>query len=151
MRDREESLRKEQAKKKKCTEDENRKRKRATNKEYTLVTVFFVLIFLSLIGYLIYFNTVKSEDFINSPYNSRQDTFSDRVIRGDITSSEGDILATTTVYEDGSEQRYYPYENMFAHVVGYDAHGKSGLESEANFQLLSSHSYFPEQIKNQLY
>ena len=49
---------------------------------YTCVSVFFVAIFMGLIGYLIYFNTVKSDDFINSPYNTRQDTFSDRVVRG---------------------------------------------------------------------
>lgn len=42
----------------------------------------FVLIFVSMIGYLIHFNYAKSDDFINSPYNTRQDTFSDRVVRG---------------------------------------------------------------------
>ena len=41
---------------------------------------------MGLIGYLIYFNTIKSDDFINSPYNTRQDTFADRVVRGKIMS-----------------------------------------------------------------
>ena len=100
-----------------------------------------MLIFISLIGYVIYFNAAKSETFINSPYNTRQDTFSDRVIRGQILSSDGEILAKTDVYEDGTEDRIYPYANIFAHVIGYDTNGKSGLESEANFQLLSSHAF----------
>ena len=98
---------------------------------------------------MIYFNVAVSEDFINSPYNTRQDTFSDRVIRGNIQSSDGEILATTNVYDDGTEVRSYPYANMFAHVVGYDSNGKSGLESEANFQLLSSHEFFLDQMKNE--
>ena len=109
--------------------------------------MFFILIFVSLIGYLIYFDAVKSDDFINSPYNTRQDTFSDRVVRGNIQSSDGEILAQTDVSEDGTEQRNYPYANIFAHAVGYDTNGKSGLESEANFQLLTSHSFFLEQMK----
>ena len=59
---------------------------------------------MGLIGYLIYFNTVKSDDFINSPYNTRQDTFSDRVVRGSILSSDGEVLAQTNVSEDGTEE-----------------------------------------------
>ena len=119
------------------------------NLEYTFVSCFFVLIFVSMIGYLIYFNAVKSEDFINSPYNTRQDTFSDRVVRGKIMSADGEVLAQTNVYEDGTEERTYPYANIFAHVVGYDTNGKSGLESEANFQLLTSHEFFLNQMKNE--
>lgn len=104
---------------------------------------------MGLIGYLIYFNTIKSDDFINSPYNTRQDTFADRVVRGKIMSSDGEVLAQTNVSEDGTEERSYPYNNIFAHVVGYDTNGKSGLESEANFQLLSSHEFFLNQIRNE--
>ena len=116
-------------------------KRRPRNREYTLVSCFFVLIFVSMIGYLVYFNYAKSDDFINSPYNTRQDTFSDRVVRGKIISADEQVLAQTNVYEDGTEERTYPYANMFAHVVGYDTNGKSGLESEANFQLLTSHAY----------
>lgn len=132
----------------KAIEKEERKRRRAKNKPYTIVSYMFVAIFVSLIGYLIYFNAIKSEEFINSPYNTRQDTFADRVVRGSIVSADGEILAKTDVYEDGTEDRIYPYSNVFAHVVGYDTKGKSGLESEANFQLLSSHAFFLEQMKN---
>ena len=125
------------------------RRRKVRNREYTFVSWFFMAIFVSLIGYLIYYNGVKSEDFINSPYNTRQDTFSDRVIRGKIISSDGEVLAQTNVYDDGTEERVYPYSNIFAHVVGFDSNGKSGLESEANFSLLSSHQFFVDQMKNE--
>ena len=138
-----------EAKRVKALEKEERKKKRAKNKPYTIVSYMFVAMFVSLIGYMVYFNAIKSEEFINSPYNTRQDTFADRVIRGDIKSSDGEVLATTEVYEDGTENRYYPFGNMFAHVIGYDTKGKSGLESEANFQLLTSHAFFLEQLKNE--
>lgn len=125
------------------------KRRRRRNKGYTGVSIFFIAIFMGLIAYLIYFNALKSDDFINSPYNTRQDTFSDRVVRGKILSSDGEVLAQTNVSEDGTETRSYPYSNIFAHVIGYDSNGKSGLESEANFQLLSSHEFFLNQIRNE--
>lgn len=149
MKDIEKKRRKELLREQKQLDRAAAKRKKARNREYTFVSYFFVLIFVSLIGYVIYFNSVKSEDFINSPYNTRQDTFSDRVIRGTIQSSDGEILAKTDVYEDGTENRIYPYSNIFSHVIGYDTHGKSGLESEANFQLLTSHAFFLEQMKNE--
>lgn len=150
MRDIEKKQRRELELEEKRRRKELNKRKRARNKEYTLVSWFFVLIFLAMIVHLIHFDAVESEEFINSPYNTRQDTFSDRVVRGSILSADGQVLARTDVYEDGSENRVYPYSNIFAHVVGYASNGKSGLESEANFQLLSSHEYFVDQMKNQL-
>lgn len=149
MRRSEKKRLKELEKEQRLREREFARLRRRRNKEYTFVSVFFVLIFVSMIGYIIYFNAVKSEDFINSPYNTRQDTFSDRVIRGTIRSSDGEILAQTDVDEDGTEHRNYPYSNIFAHAVGYDTNGKSGLESEANFQLLTSHAFFLEQMKNE--
>ena len=97
-------------------------------------------------GYIVYFNVVKSEKIINSPYNTRQDTFSDRVVRGSILDRNGEVLAKTEVAEDGSEMRTYPYGEVFAHVVGYDVNGKSGLESAENFDLLTSNAFFVERI-----
>lgn len=149
MRDAEKKQRREFEQERKRAEREISKKRRARNREYTFVSWFFVAVFMAMIGYLVYFNVVKSEDFINSPYNTRQDTFSDRVVRGQILSSEGEILAKTDVYDDGTEDRIYPYANIFSHVIGYDSNGKSGLESEANFQLLTSHEFFLNQMKNE--
>ncbi len=141
-------LAREQSREEKAREKEERKRRGARNRSYSIISYMFVILFVALACWIVYFNVFRSDEFINSPYNTRQDTFADRYIRGDIKSADGEILATTQVYEDGSEERYYPYANVFAHVVGYASNGKSGLESEANFQLLSSHSFFLEQIVN---
>jgi len=122
--------------------DENR----IKNKEYFRITYMFAAVFACMILFFVYFNTFKSEDVINSPYNSRQDTFADRVIRGEIYSADGELLAVTDTDEDGVEIRRYPYSNMFAHVIGYDTHGKTGVESIANFHLLTSHAFFGERV-----
>lgn len=102
-----------------------------------------------MMGYLGYFNAVKSKDVINSPYNQRQDLMADRVIRGKILDKDGEVLAETVTDEDGNEIRNYPYGEMIAHVVGYSVHGKSGLESQNNFDLLTSNSFFLEKISNE--
>lgn len=125
------------------------KRRHSKNREFTIISYFFVAIFVSLIGYLVYFTAFRSEDFINSPYNTRQDSFADQVIRGQILSADGQVLARTDVDAEGNETRVYPYGNVFSHVVGYATQGKSGLETEANFELLTSHAFFLEQLRNQ--
>lgn len=119
---------------------------KAKNREFAIITYLFVGMFILMMGYFAYFQTFKSEDFINSPYNTRQNIFTEHVVRGEILSADGKILAQTVVGEDGSETRHYPYGNMFAHAVGYDSNGKSGIESFGNFSLLRSHAFFLEQV-----
>ncbi len=118
------------------------------NREFAVIAYLFVGLFLILIGYFAYFQVYKSEDFINSPYNTRQNTFAEHVVRGEILSSDRKVLAQTLVGEDGGETRYYPYGSMFAHAVGYDSNGRSGIESFGNFTLLRSHAFFLEQVIN---
>lgn len=104
----------------------------------------FVGLFLVMMGYLCYFNVVKSRDMIRNSHNARLDSLAERVVRGKILDKNGKVLAQTTTSEDGTETREYPYGNMFAHVVGYSDKGKSGLESEMNFELLTSNAFFLE-------
>ena len=99
-----------------------------------------------MMGYLVYFNVAKSRDIIRSPYNARLDSYADRVVRGKILDKTGKILAETEVAQDGTETRKYPYGRMFAHVVGYSEKGKSGLETQANFELLTSNAFFLEKL-----
>ena len=117
------------------------KEKRARNKEFARVTYFFVALFLVMMGYIVYFQVKESRDVIRSPYNARQDSYADRVVRGDITDRNGKVLAHSEVQPDGTEVRQYPYGSDFAHVVGYSSQGKSGLESEMNFELLTSNAF----------
>ena len=103
-----------------------------------------------MIGYFVYFQTMVSSNVITSPYNKRQDTFADRVVRGSIITSDGMVIASTNVAPDGTETRVYPYDDLFAHAAGYASHGKTGIELLANYQLLSSHAYFLERFVNEV-
>lgn len=106
--------------------------------------------FVGLIGYFLYFQFVKSDEFINSPYNSLQDLFSKNVVRGEIQTKDGHVIARTNVSSDASETREYPDGRVFAHVAGFAVNGKAGLEKQENFSLLRSHEFFLDQIVNDI-
>ena len=136
-------------------EGENRQQaaktaRRHRNREYAVVTYFFLIVFVGLIGYFLYFQFVKSDEFINSPYNSLQDLFSKNVVRGEIQTKDGHVIARTNVSSDASETREYPDGRMFAHVAGFAVNGKAGLEKQENFSLLRSHEFFLDQIVNDI-
>ncbi len=110
-----------------------------------------MILFIALMGYLVYFTIARADTFVNSPYNQRQDAFAQKVVRGNITDRSGNIIAQTDVAEDGTETRTYPYGSLFAHVIGYSDPelGKTGLESVENFELLTSNAFFVEKIQNE--
>ena len=128
----------------------SRKSKKPKNQEMLYVAYTFLGIFLCLIGYFVYFQMVVSSNVITSPYNKRQDTFADRVVRGELLADDGTVIAMTKVSADGTEKRVYPQGDLFAHASGYASHGKSGLELLANYQLLTSHAYFLERFVNEV-
>lgn len=121
-----------------------------SNQSILVITYVLVGLFVCMMGYFGYFLQVQSENVINNSYNARLDSFSDRIVRGALLSSDGQILAKTEVKEDGTEVRRYPYDALFAHVAGYSDHGKVGLEALANFYLLSSHVNLVEKTVNEL-
>lgn len=96
-----------------------------------------------------YFNVTQKETYLSDSHNTRQKDYAEKVIRGSIISSDGVELARTDVDEEGNETRVYPYDNLFAHVVGYLSKGSSGLEATENYQLLESHANPLEQLKNE--
>ena len=133
----EEFLRREEEK------DANNQRK---NRPVIVITYVMVAVFMCLVVYVIYFMQMKAETTIANTRNVRQDTFSDRVIRGNVVTSDGEIIAETVIDEEGKETRHYPYGSMFAHAVGYDTHGRSGLELSGNFYMLRSHTNIVEKV-----
>lgn len=117
--------------------------------ELSIAAWIFVFLFALLIGRVIFLNVFEAEDLRNNINNTKADSNSENVIRGDIRTLDGTVLATTLVDENGNQTRSYPYDNIFAHVVGYASNGKSGLEAEENYALMTSHSSLLQQIRAQ--
>ena len=120
------------------------------NRPILVMTYAMVAVFVCLIGSIIYFTSFRAEIVIANSRNLRQDSFADVVERGDIITSDGVVIATSTTDEEGNTYRSYPYSNMFAHVVGYESRGKSGLELAGNFYMLRSHINIIERVYKEL-
>ena len=135
-------------KEEKTSKDKKKKKleKKESNLEYNVVTYLFFGIFLAMIAYFVYFLAVESESFINNEYNGLQTLFEEDVVKGEIVTSDGYVIAETVTDEEGNETRNYPYGNMFAHVTGYSSSVRTGLEKQLNFTLLRSHGFFVEQL-----
>ena len=126
------------------------KARRKRNRQLTALTYGFVALFICMMAYLVYFNQVRARSFIRDPHNARLDSMAEHIARGPIVDRNGQVLAETVITDDGEQYRSYPFGSLFAHVVGYDSKGKAGLESVFNFELLTSHASYLEQLKNDL-
>lgn len=115
------------------------------------LTGLFSILFLAMVVHILIFMTVQREEVVNHPYNiTRQQALAALNVRGTIKTENGDVLAYTRPEEDGTETRRYPYDSMFAHVVGYATNGGMGIESSMNYSLVSSHQSVGGQISNDL-
>lgn len=122
------------------------------NKEIITVTCIFAAMFIALICYIAYFTVAKSELFINNTYNNkRAGILAEKIVRGNIISKDGKVLAKTVSSGEG-EKREYPYGNLFAHAVGFYSreNGTIGVEATTNFKLLSSSDIITSRLLNDI-
>ena len=124
--------------------------KKKSNREFWFTGIFFSIVFLCMMGYYVQFVRTQGQEMINSSYNSRQKLLNAKNTRGTIYSADGEVLAETITAENGTEYRNYPYENLFAHVVGFSTKGKTGIEAQANSYLIQSHISLSSQIENEV-
>lgn len=134
----------------KAEKKEKKKKRQLKNIEYKVISFVFFAMFLSLSIFLCRYVAVDSEEVADNSFNARIAAIEKDMVRGNIVASGGEVLAGSNVASDGSQTRVYPYSSMFAHVVGYTGHGKSGLEEQYNTKLISSHVSMIEREKNEL-
>ena len=123
-----------------CTQYLNYKKsvpKRTHNSAMSIVTVCVIVLFASMVLYIGYYVVFDSDTVINNTYNNRSTLLEKSILRGNIYSDDNQILAQTVTNAEGSK-RYYPYGDLFAHVVGRFENGKSGLESKYDFTMLTT-------------
>ncbi|MCR4618558.1 MAG: FtsW/RodA/SpoVE family cell cycle protein [Lachnospiraceae bacterium] len=109
--------------------------KSLSRKKHVLITFGFFGTLLLCIGiYTIVFCAVNKTELINNGYNKQQKNLSNQNLRGEIISSDGKVLAYSTI-ENGFQTRVYPYADAFCHSVGYSSPAKTGIESNENYYL----------------
>ncbi len=140
---------KQQAKERK----KNKKRRKKTAVrplETRLVLALFTCLFTAMSIYLCDYVVHNEQELINNSYNSRQSKLALENTRGKIFDSKGNVLAQTLTDVNGKEYRNYPYENLFAHAVGYSTKGKTGIESMANYYLINTSASIAQKVENDI-
>ncbi len=124
-------------------------KKTATNNREIMVSmIFFVFIFVGMIGYLTHFVATSEQEMINNSYNSRQEMLLSENYRGSILSRDGEILAETLLDEEQNETRVYPMGNLFSHIVGFSTQGRMGVEALANYYLINTNTSLSNKAAN---
>ena len=119
-----------------------------THLHTNVIAGVFVGLFIAISVHLLHYVYYDSAQVINNSYNAkRQDILAEETIRGDILSADGQVLATTIAHSD---DRYYPFDKVFAHAVGYAANGRMGVEQSANMFLVSSNVSLGNKLQNDL-
>lgn len=108
----------------------------------------YVVMFSCLI-FSIMFILLNSEQKTNS-HNPRIRKDNPMIMNGEIRDCNGNTLVET-VKENGINKRNYIYNKEFAHIIGYSAMGKTGIESKYHFELTKVRFETFERIKQILY
>jgi len=108
------------------------------NKRIVNILIVMSLLFLTLIGYLTYFEFVLKDGIAQNPFNKRQWAYEEDTVRGSIYDRVGVTLANSD-----DTVRIYPYGALYSHIIGYNStiYGKSQLEFKYNNLLLGQDEF----------
>jgi peptidoglycan glycosyltransferase len=120
--------------------------KKKSNKQILAVTWLFDAVFAGTMTYTCHYAITHQQELINNSYNGRQEIFAAQNTRGSIFAAGGQVLAETQTDADGNERRVYPYDNLFAHAVGYATNGRFGVEAAANYYLINSNARLSDKV-----
>lgn len=129
---------------------QKKKARQRMSRQIYFVTGIFIVLFGSMMGYTCYYAMTHKQEMINNSYNSRQEMLITQNTRGTIYASDGQILAQTVTDDNGNEIREYPFENMFAHVVGYASNGRFGVEAQSNYYLIQSNAKLSDKVASEV-
>ncbi|WP_242826986.1 peptidoglycan D,D-transpeptidase FtsI family protein [Butyrivibrio sp. MC2013] len=108
------------------------------NRGVVLLGCIFSLLMAAMLTYIVYYSYSNRKELISNSYNKRSVQLAKENLRGRIVSSDGYDLAYSEVDEKGEDHRVYPFGNEFAHVVGYNILGGSGIEKISDYYLMRS-------------
>lgn len=109
------------------------------NKRIIMLLTMVSVLFMSMAVYLTIFEITQAEELKKTPYNQRLFDMENEVLRGKIYDCEGTILAESKIV-DGESLRFYPFGDLYTHVIGYNSkvYGKSKLEFSFNDYLMGN-------------
>ncbi len=115
------------------------------NKRIISAMIAVLSLFVVMVIYLTYFTLSEGpEQLRRTDANSKRLTAKEnKVLRGTIYDANGEVLAETD-NSSGVPVRVYPYDELYAHVVGYNSsvYGKTKLEYTYDNYLMKSRNAY---------
>jgi peptidoglycan glycosyltransferase len=112
------------------------------DKRLHIIAIVFLVCFGILFLQLNNLQFKSASSLVNSKYNPRKFTKQIYLPRGEILTSDGQVLAESVPVKDNFKYlREYPYGSLFADITGYDSiyYGTSGVENYYD-SILSTHN-----------
>ncbi len=113
-------------------------------KKILRVLSIMVLLNITLVLYLSYFQIFQAEKIKQNPYNKRLWANEEKVLRGSFYDRNNKTLVYSEKDETGNIERIYKYDHLYSHIIGYSSreYGKSGLEKTYNSYLIDDGNIF---------
>ncbi len=128
-----------------------KKKKKPVNRAAGVTAALFSVVYVLMILALVWHETRERNEVYSNSYNRKRiEVIEAEITRGIIYASDGTELAYTKADSEGKETRIYPYDDMFAHTVGYSAQGGMGLEKQMQEYLMSADISLSERLSNDL-
>jgi len=111
-------------------------------RQIKILLLFLIICLLAVVGNLTWVQIFGAERISSNAANKRRLVEEYAILRGDIITSDGQVIARSIEVEAAkSEYRYqreYPFGPLFAGITGYDSwrYGRTGLEEKMNDELL---------------
>ena len=131
--------------------NKKKRKKKPVNRAAGITAALFSVAYILMILALVWHETRERNEVYSNSYNRKRiEVIEAEITRGTIYASDGSELAYTKSDAEGNDTRIYPYEDMFAHTVGYSAQGGMGLEKQMQEYLMSADISLSERLSNDL-
>lgn len=113
-------------------------------KKILRVLSVMVLLNITLVLYLSYFQIFQADKIKQNSYNKRLWANEDKVLRGSFYDRNKKILVYSVKDEEEKINRIYKYDHLYSHIIGYSSreYGKAGLEKSYNSYLIDDGKFF---------
>ncbi|KOA19606.1 penicillin-binding protein A [Clostridium homopropionicum DSM 5847] len=104
------------------------------------VLVVFLICFMGVMSYIAYFQVLKADKIVESPYNKRLQAKRNAILRGTIYDRNMKALTKSKKISTLNQERSYVAGEVFAHALGYinPKYGMTGIEKQYDSILIGS-------------
>lgn len=121
------------------------KKTNGRNRRIQQISVIFLILMGAMTVYFFWYTAFQARQDANNPYNARWKKKEKEMIRGEILTADGAVLAESS---SKAGKRTYPYGPLFANVVGQSLKKTTGIEARMNEELLTSSVPWKEKLKD---